>query len=333
MNESWYIVRGGKPEGPFDRAAVAALIAQGLLASDAQTCRVGEQAWRMAGQDPALAAMLGIAVGGGVVAPREWSFGAGWQATIGGFKRSWGMLMLLALVAVSVSMPGSLISQALSYGIQQSRDPATGALLALASLLVSLLNLVFVTIPIQQAGLTFAASRAEAGTVRISDLFQGYRRLGMVLATGVVLGMGIGVAVLVACIPGGVLIGIGAAMQGNGSDAGIPVIVVGALLLLALLLAALWFVFPWIYAPVVACDPAFGRPDFGECFRISAQGLRGRVFGVVGFILVIGLLAAASVLLLCIGYLLVGIPLLLAAQGAIYGICVRSRAPGSASDG
>ncbi len=324
MNESWYVVQGGSAQGPFDAATMASMVASGVLRADTQVCRVGDQAWRPAASDPSLGALLGVSAAG---VPATWSFGAGWQATMRGFKRSWGPLMLLALVSLGLAIPGTILSQAFSAGMQATREPAVVGALLVAVVVVNLLNWLLVTIPIQQAGLTFAASKAAAGTVRVSDLFQGYRRLGMVLATGTVLMLAIGVAVGVACVPGVIMMVMGAALQQKGAAAGIPLVVGGAVLMGAVLLLALWLVYPYFYAPAVACDPAFGRPGFSECFRLSAQGLKGRVFGVFGFLFVIGVLAAASVLLLCIGYLLVGLPLLLAAQGAVYAICVRSHAP------
>lgn len=324
MNESWYVVQGGSAQGPFDAARMASMVADGSLRQDTQVCRVGEQAWRPASSDPALGPLLGVSSPG---VASSWSFGAAWQVTMTGFKRSWGPLMLLTLVWVGLAIPGTLLSQGFSAGVQATRDPAVVGALLVGILVVNVLNWLLVTIPIQLAGLAYAASKASAGTVRVSDLFQGYRRFGMVLATGTVLVLATGVAVGVACVPGVVMIAVGAAMQQKGAAAGIPLVVGGAVLMCAVLLLALWLLYPYVYAPAVACDPAFGKPGFGECFRHSAQGLKGRVFGVVGFLFVIGLVAVASVLLLCIGYLLVGLPLLLAAQGAVYAICVRSRAP------
>ena len=318
MTESWYLAVGGDAHGPFDMAAMAAKVADGSLSADAQVCRAGEQAWRQAGSDPSLAPLFGSAPG--------WSFSLGWKAAFRGFRRSWGPLVLVLLLVIAVSAPGFVLSQSLSAGLQFAKEPGAVMALGLASMLVGVVNWVFVGIPIQQAGLTYAVSKAASGTMQVSDLFQGYRRLGMVLATGVVLALCIGLVVVLACGPGVAMIVVGAAMGNAGSAAGLPLIIGGATLLFTLLLLALWFAFPYLYAPVVACDPAFGRPGFAECFRLSAQGIRGRVSSVAGFLLVMALLAAMSILLFCVGYLLVGMPLLLAAQGAVYDLCVRSRA-------
>jgi hypothetical protein len=269
---------------------------------------------------------------------KPFTFGDGWRATLEGFRRSWASLLLLAVVVIAVSIPSSMVtSLPLAFvQIPEFLDPDQFMrdLLTLrnvmAWLAIAILNFVsalFVQIPIQFAGLIFAASKASSRAMNFADVFQGYRRLGMVMATGVTLSVVLSVLIsLCFIVPGGLAAWVGWSWKLS------PPVFLACLLggfalssLLSLVLAV--FAIPYLFAPVVACDPAFGKPSFGECFRLSASGLKGRGLSALGLLLLVSLLLDLSLLLFCVGFLLVGVPLVFAALGAIYAVGVRAHAP------
>ena len=80
-----------------------------------------------------------------------------------------------------------------------------------------------------------------------------------------------------------------------------------------------------ICAPTIAIDPAFGRPGVMEAFRISWRQTEGFGFSMLGLMIVAGLILVASIFLLCVGYVLVGVPVWLAVFGAMYLLVHRNR--------
>lgn len=183
MEDLWYIVQDGRSEGPIDLSELTARIRSGAVNGDTKSCRVGAVAWSRLRLDPTLAPLLREVSSPGApsaVAPPTvpvashaspgWTFEEGWRVTWKGFSRSWGSLLLLALVVIGLSLPGVVASQVLSVLMDLTEDPVVTLMLFVAMVVVDLINWLAVTIPMQ-SGLPYAASGASSGTIRVGDIF------------------------------------------------------------------------------------------------------------------------------------------------------------------
>ena len=60
-----------------------------------------------------------------------------------------------------------------------------------------------------------------------------------------------------------------------------------------------------------------------DALRLNWQATRGLGWSLMALVVVVSLIAAASVLLLCVGYVLIGVPFTLASLGAVYSMLFR----------
>ena len=321
MNESWYVVAGGASQGPFDAAAMAAKVADGSVRPETQVCRVGAQAWSRADSDLSLGAMFA----GSVTATPEptWSIGYGMRLAKAWKGRCWGTLVLIVLVWTALVLPDQILSVAVQVmGANPELGPEQIAMLSGVSSIVSLLTGLLVTVPMM-ASLGVMGANAIAGTLRVSDLFLGYRRYFAVLGATMLWGMGYFVGVMMAFAP---MLIIGAlARPGVGAPSWVfPLaLLIGVVALAAILIFTIRRMIRYGQAMSILCDPAHRSVGVFEAFAMSARALKGREGAVFGLQALIAILAALSVLLLGIGLLLIGFPLMICGFGAVYHALIR----------
>ena len=341
MNPSWYIVSSGKAVGPVDLAAMKHMFAQGQLKSDTQVCLVGASAWITASNDQLLAGIFASArhKEAPPIHPQRphspapsintstFSFGGAFTRTIDTIKKSWLVLFLAGLIwgfiLIVLQIPSWVLNLLIRFGSDNSNE---------LILLYVMMRYVFsfvgflISAPLS-AGVFFVGAQASLGLAKVLDIFQGYKhRVGLVFM--------VSVSYTAAAIVGSVLgfiipvfLGVfGGGLIRNGKLVfGIP------LLVLALGIFAVGMYFLILYsirfylAPVVACDPSLGSPGFVECFKISFKATKGREGPILLFLIIIAVLAGLSILLLGVGFILIGMPLLIAGFGAVYHLCCREQ--------
>ncbi|MFO0783802.1 MAG: DUF4339 domain-containing protein [Phycisphaerales bacterium] len=336
---SWYLqeqtASGPVQSGPYTRMQLAAMHAAGTLKPDTLVCRVGQLEWSPAGSDPQLAGIFaGVAeppplgdppVGagssvGGALPP--YSFAAalemGWQ----GFVRNWGVMVLVVLILAVLSAVlqfpsqiGQILLTVASKPGHSSPDHLNPALAALSLPFVCCgVLLAFMLGTPLAVGATYAGVAAARGKASVSDLFMGFRRFPGVLGTALVKGL-VGLVVFVPCALPAV---IGAILSSRG---GFPVpLLIGLMITIPLVLAVTAALFVFIAFPLVAVvDPQMrargGFPAFSLAWQMGRNWNSPSAFLLS---ICMGLVAAASVLACCVGYILLGVPLLMCTLGAAY---------------
>lgn len=332
MTESWYVVQDGSAQGPFDAAAMAAMVADGTLRADSQACRVGEQAWGRADADEALRGLF-VSPAPMALPLQTWSLSLGFRMLKAWRGPSWGAMVLIGLAWLALLLPEIVIGAAVEVMSDRQRDAVDPVLRASAAL-VSLLSRALVQVPVQAAIAVMGAS-AIAGNLRVADMFMGYRRFFGVLGATIVYGAGLALGYVAILLMAMVL---PALMFGTRGNTGLFVAGVVLLAIVAIVFL-IWFVrraVGYSFGISIVCDPACRTVGVFEAFRKSAKALKGKEGSVFGFLLLVGLLAALTTLLLGVGLLLIGWPLILCAYGAVYRVLVRGQvepAPPAASAG
>ncbi len=336
---SWYLqeqtASGPVQSGPYTRMQLAAMHAAGTLKPDTLVCRVGQLEWSPAGSDPQLAGIFaGVAeppplgdppVGagssvGGALPP--YSFAAALEMGWSGFKRNWGVMVLvvlaLGLMSAALQIP-TQIGQALltlagkaGHSSSEHMDPALTAA-SLPFVCCGVLLAFMLGTPLA-AGATYAGVAAARGKASFTDLFAGFRRYPAVMGTALVK-MLVG---LVAFLPCTLPVAIGAILSGR---AGVPVpLLIGLMITIPLVLTVAAVLFVFIAFPLVAVvDPQMrargGFPAFSLAWQMGRNWNSPSAFLLS---ICMGLVAAASVLACCVGYILLGVPLLMCTLGAAY---------------
>lgn len=227
----------------------------------------------------------------------EQAFGRGWDV----FKRHYGIMLGGVVLVIGISIAMSLVETVLN------------AIAAPAGSVVSLAGSIFL-MPVLQTGLTFVAARAtRREPIAFDHIFDGFRRywpivgvnlLVILLYFGAVLPFAGGIGLLVAF--------------GSGSGANV-FIIFGIALILAVVVLVLYA--RLAFAPIMCLDPAVGQGPVGSIqhsWRLTAP-YWGRL---VALHVLLWLVAAGSILLLCVGLPLLGMPLSLAVTGAAYAVLV-----------
>ncbi len=329
----WYFVENGAAVGPLDLAQMQAMHAGGRLVESTQVCRMGASAWMDACRDEVLAALftrataptapsapwISSSVVTSVTLP-EFSFKAAWSIAIETFKKHWAMLLLLSVVYMAVATVMGIPGQIGNFAAQLSDDRDAAAMLAGVFGCCGAIIQVFVGIPLG-AGMYIAGANAVAGKPDIKDLFVGFRRYWATLGAGFVSACLIFVAVIAAILPGGACLALGFGLGGGLEWVFVPI---GVILLATGYICVIAFVGVRLFAAgSLACDPTLPPMSVGAALKTSWEGSRGKVWPLVGYGLTVGLAVAGSILLLCVGLLLVGIPFAFAALGAAYAMLYR----------
>jgi hypothetical protein len=118
---------------------------------------------------------------------------------------------------------------------------------------------------------------------------------------------------------------VAVAAGGLNSAAGVSAGIVSAVIIavaLGLIATALVFV-RIIFMPAIVADPSLGSIGVMDALRLNWRATRGLGWSLLALFVVVSMLVAASVLLLCVGYVLIGLPLGIAALGAVYTMLFR----------
>lgn len=333
---TWYVLDESSgaqtPIGPFTLEQISQMVSAGSLHARSRVAPIGSSQWGEAASDPVLATLFGtrpptspdaVAPVSASAAIRPYSFGAALSLGYASFKARWSAWMLLSLgmigISVVIALP-QVVMNNLGQSAMRAGDRGSGILLVVGGLLSAAVLQIFVGMPLF-AGWTYAAAKIHAGEPQLADLFAGFRRYGAALGSGLLLLL-IYLAVVVAAY-----IMIGFVAVGIAVSAGSEVTaIVGLLAVVVVSIGLARVVMRVLFAPVIAIDPAFGNPGVMRAFRISWANSEGVGPSMLGLLVVGGLLAAASILLLCVGYIFVGIPLFASIHGAMYVMVHRNRA-------
>ncbi len=329
----WYFVENGAAVGPLDLAQMQAAHAGGRLVEKTQVCRMGESAWMDAQTDEILAAFFATDpvpatsaapwIAPSIVATTEqaeFSFRSAFTLATATFKKHWAMLVAMGAVYFVVAGALGVPGQIGNFAMRLSEDrQGAGVIAGLFGCCGGLLQ-VFVGVPLA-AGMYIAGAGAIAGTPKIGDLFAGFRRYWVTLGTGLVAGLLVCAAAIAALLPGGACLALGLGLGGGLEWIFVPL---GIVLLTAGFICTMVFVgVRLVAASAIACDPQLPPMSVGQALRLSWDGSRGKMWPLFGFGIVVGLAAYATILLLCIGLVLIGIPFAFAATGAAYTLLYR----------
>jgi hypothetical protein len=326
MNENWYVLKDGVAEGPFDLAAMQARAAEGGLRAETQVCRVGAQGWSWADADEALRPL--VAANAPFVRPSEtWTLARGFDLLKAWRGPCWGTLVLIGLIWLVALLPGAAMRAVLAIMEAEVTSDEQIGLRGLRSV-VTLVSSLLVDVPLQ-ASIAVIGASAIRGDLRVGDMFMAYRRYLGVLGACILFGAGVALGYIVIMLPFLVvpLALMAGYTPGSSVSAGalLAVTVGGVVLSLVLAYFVIRRIIRFAFAIPIVCDPAYRSVKVFEAFRMSAAAVRGREGSVFVFYLVTGLLAALTVLLLGVGLLLIGWPLLVCAQGAMYHVLIRNQ--------
>jgi len=323
---SWYIldesVSPPQPQGPYGDDQLREMVASGRVTSSTRIAQAGGAAWTEAGLEPAFAGLFrSVPPQWPVSAPMDasmpvfasdFTFSAGISATFEAFKRHWTSFLVIALVNIGVwlviSIPqfvGGMIDAA-----GQRQEPSVANFIGLC--LTFILN-ILVGMPFLY-GCVYAATQAMRGPMNLGDTLIGFRNYGQTLLGVLLVGAVYMGCAVVAYIPAIAIIGVGVAVAGGGGM-GSMVLLMGlgfTLTIVVLVVLFALFVMRVVFVPLVAIDPAMGSMGIGRALNYSWNATKGRGWSMLGLFIVVGLLAGLSIFLLCVGYLLVGLPLMMA---------------------
>lgn len=238
------------------------------------------------------------------------TFSNAWSQGFEVFKAQYGLLLAGAGVAFGVQMAQTMIGQVFSIAGSMI-DPTAGAIV---SVLFSLIITVFVTWPMsvstQYVGV--AARRGEQISMRL--LFRGFYRLGtagLTMFLTSLIAFVCAIPCILVIVPMIVMASKGQASWELAIAVSAPVAVINGV--------AIGYVMSRLYvAPAMCVDSRLGNMSAIESLKTSWEWTRTRGWLVFMLMVTVGLAAAASWLLLCIGYFLLGTPLMLAVFGVVY---------------
>ena len=354
MADAWFVGRGGERSGPFAADALREMAASGRLAPTDLVWSEGMAVWAPAASLPGLFTTSPPPVAGSPsdnpyaapatnrdgpapvagdrtaleLATQPYSFAAAFALAFHTFRRRWATLvylgLLMIIVGVVLAIPQvALVVAGLALGVNPN-DAAGRALLAWGPQLVGWVTNVLVGGPVF-AGFVLAAANVTCGRGRRGDLLLGFRRFGtVVLASLMVFAISMGgafVAILPVLAGGLAVAALGP--QGNPGPVGVAVFLGGVAGSLALLLAFAVVMARVSFTPIIAADPDLGL-DLPAAVRLNWSRVTiGRAFSLGGLLLVAGILLMLSIAVLCVGLVLIGMPLWTAVLGAAYQLLFR----------
>ena len=343
---TWYVLDSSgeapRPDGPFPVEHLAKLAASGALNVSSMVARAGSDRWVAAGDDPELAGIFRSAPptesfapsgAAGLATPAfaapieaSYSFGNAFDLAVRTLKSQWGPLVLAGLVtlaAYTVIGAPQWIMQAAS---EASRDDDFKMRMGLGGGCFGFVVNILIGGPLL-AGIALCGANAVAGRGNVADLFLGFRRYGQVLLAYLLLmaiSSGVAFVVYLGAILAALAMGFATGAASN-VGVGISVGILAAVsvgVALGLLATALVFV-RVIFVPVLVADTSLGSIGVMDALRINWQATRGLGWSLMALFVVVSMLVAASLLLLCVGYVLLGLPLAIAALGAVYTMLFR----------
>lgn len=333
---NWYVldesVTPAQPVGPYSYEQLQDLATQGRLQPSTRIARVGGAAWTEAGLEPALTGLFhstppqnpDFAVSAAATLPvgcPEFTFAGCVNQTLAAFQAHWTKLLVVAAMSFGGYMV--LAVPQLIGGIYDSATDATepSPVNLLGVCCSGILN-IFVGLPFFY-GCVYAATRAIRGALNPADVLIGFRNYGqMLLAALFMLAVYTGAA-MVAYIPlvAAVFVSVFTSISGSAAPGGMQSVafLVGVLLTIGLLVPLMaLFVMRVLFLPLAAVDPALGSMGVARAISYSWSATKGCGWRMFGLLLGFSMLAAASLLLLCVGYLLIGMPMLMALMAVMY---------------
>jgi hypothetical protein len=284
------------------------------------------------------------------LASRPYSFSAAFSLAVNTFKSQWIILFLAGLILLGAGIAAGVpqwIAQAVG---QASGDPGVFQFMSTVGAIVGFALNLFVSNHVF-AGSVVAAANAARGHGRVADVFLGFKRYGTVLLTNLLVTLIAAGVAIVGFVPLLAAAFAADAIQGwnrNPEMQPVAAILVGTCMIAIFLTAAVIGV-RIIFAPALAADPENGDLNaFAALWLSWSRTSGGRGFSLLGLAFVGGLIMIvfillfcvcarvgipdwqtqliiyASILLLGVGYFLLGIPLALAAAGAAYQLLFRS---------
>ncbi|MGA1467693.1 MAG: DUF4339 domain-containing protein [Phycisphaerales bacterium] len=342
---TWYVLDSSgeapRPDGPFPFEHLAKLAASGALNVSSMVARAGSDRWVAAGDDPELAGLFraappteSFAPSGAAglatpafAAPIEafYSFGSAFDLAVRTVKSQWGPLVLAGLVTLAAYTVIGAPQWIMQAAGEASRDDGFTMLMGLGSGCFGFVVNILIGGPLF-AGIALCGANAVAGRGNVADLFLGFRRYGQVLLAYLLLmaiSAGVTFVVYLSATIGFLVLAVAAG--GLNSAAGVSAGIVSAVIIavaLGLIATALVFV-RIIFMPAIVADPSLGSIGVMDALRLNWRATRGLGWSLLALFVVVSVLVAASVLLLCVGYVLIGLPLGIAALGAVYTMLFR----------
>ncbi len=340
---NWYIVESGQATGPHDHAAIEHLIATGRLTGSTKVCVVGAKAWSAAVADPVIAGLLASAASPytppnmsapalhpplgdtpiPVVGIGPFSFGNASTLANKAFRARWFSLVIIGIVAIVLGAvqqgPGMIADEVRDRAVELGQPVPAGAM---ALRLLGWGLMIAVGWPLY-AGVVLAGARAVRGAGAVSDLFVPFFRYGAVLLATLVSHAALGLLYIIAILPGLI---VAVAIAGVRSSEGLsaswidaPALALAFLLMaIGAIVVSILFTPRLVFMGVLAADPSRAAEPLEATLRFSWSATSGHAPAIFGLLFVYGLLYALSVLLLCVGLPLIGLPLLIVAVGAAY---------------
>lgn len=241
------------------------------------------------------------------------------------FRRAWGPILVAALCVIFSQIPMQVVSMAVNIATMPApRAPgAPPAMPVFAAAQVGVLVLSFlygilVVMPLSVGLVVFVANVSRGRAVEWSLLFSAFRRYGAVVVSNLIQ-MAVGIAIMSCAV---VVVG-GLAWVASSAAGDAAAFAIAIPLGLVALGFSIWVSVRLSFASVSAADPTLPPRSGVDAVKYSWRISEGHVLNlIVGFIAVT-VIVMLSVLLLCVGYILVGIPFLCAAYGATYDELVR----------
>lgn len=343
MADTWFVGRAGERSGPFTTQSLRDMAADGRLAPTDLVWQEGMANWVPAASirglfaphspgmqttvnpyaapaaDPdRVTAATGDAIGL-ELASREYSFSAAVALAAHTFTSRWVKLVLLGLmVAVSIIVVG--VCQTLVENWQPWLPPRVMAIG------VSWVVTILFTGPLW-AGLFVAAGNTTVGRPNIADLFLGFRRYGTVVLTNLLVSLIAAGVALIGFVPLMAAAFAADAIQGwnrNPEMQPVAAILVGTCII-AILLGAAVMGARTGFAPALAADPENGNLNAFAALWLSwsrTSGVRG--FSLLGLLILAGIVMVLTLLLVCVGFVLLGLPIFIAVLGSAYQLLFRS---------
>lgn len=223
-------------------------------------------------------------------------------------------------VALCVSRPFLVVGSSVVAALLIGMCMIAGMLIPFGTLLISAI----VTAP-TLAGLIFVAVRASRTimigerVVSLDDLFAGFKRLPVVAT---IAGIKLGVLAIASALDLPFLLstklGLSSASSDPSGGAGVGLTVLGAMFSVAIGLAVFYAGVRCVFAEVIAIDPRARNPGALDALRCSWRATGPGQIPLLVAAVIVGLLMAGSVALLCVGFVVVGMPLSAACLGAAY---------------
>ncbi len=230
------------------------------------------------------------------------------------FQQQYLMLLAVAGIFAGISIVNWGIQQ-ITLFIGSTIHPTLGAV---SPHLVNIPLQILVVTPLSAGGM-FAGVRAARGEkIRIGDLGLGFQRYGTVVLVTLLMWLVIGVALIPLGV-GALVAGITSAAGGNTTPQ-IICLILGGVITLILMVA---FSVRFYLATYIAIDPLFPPPRATDCLRTSWRVTQPHAGPFLGLLIVTFLLYAVSFLVLCVGSIALGMPLMIGIFGAAYAMLIQ----------